>query len=435
MAREAFTESRDRHLFGPGPKRILALDGGGVRGAISTAFLERVEELLRERHGPEVRLADHFDLIGGTSTGAIIAGALALGYGTADLKHFYFRLAPLVFRKPWWRMMYWHAKFDAKALRREIESVVGERTLESEDLRTGLALVAKRIDTGSPWLLINNPRAPFWNDPADKSYVGNRHYRLSNLVRASTAAPVYFDPEVLEIIQGEPHGLFIDGGISPYNNPALALLMLTQLKPFGLEWSTGPDKLLVVSVGTGSFRTRLSSLQARKMLAFRLAIHALAGIITDSQNQALALLQWLGECPQPWAVDSEIGTLAADTPAGGPLFKFVRYDVQLERAWLKDVLGITIGDKELDLLRAMDNPASIRLGYEIGRRAAADQVKLEHLDVAGTQSRPKPEKRMQGALGCSTHSSPIRAKTSSLPTPFVPNWNRWAFAAGSRRAT
>ena len=40
-----FDNSRDRHLFGPGPKRILALDGGGVRGALTVAFLERIETL------------------------------------------------------------------------------------------------------------------------------------------------------------------------------------------------------------------------------------------------------------------------------------------------------------------------------------------------------------------------------------------------------
>jgi uncharacterized protein len=41
-----FELARDRHLFGPGPKRLLALDGGGVRGAIAVAFLERIEQLL-----------------------------------------------------------------------------------------------------------------------------------------------------------------------------------------------------------------------------------------------------------------------------------------------------------------------------------------------------------------------------------------------------
>src|ERR1043165_5815749 len=62
-------ETRDRHLFGAGPKRLLSLDGG-VRGVISVAFLERIEALLREQGGENVWLGDWFDLIGGTSTGS-----------------------------------------------------------------------------------------------------------------------------------------------------------------------------------------------------------------------------------------------------------------------------------------------------------------------------------------------------------------------------
>src|ERR1700735_4103739 len=89
--------SRDRHLFGPGPKRILSLDGGGVRGAISIAFLERLEQIVDEIEGRPTLLGDWFDLIGGTSTGAIIAGALALGYRTADVRDFYQALGPRVF--------------------------------------------------------------------------------------------------------------------------------------------------------------------------------------------------------------------------------------------------------------------------------------------------------------------------------------------------
>ena len=88
--------SRDAHLFGPGPKRILALDGGGVRGIISLAFLERIEALLAARAGrearrgggpaaPTFRLGDYFDLIGGTSTGSLIATGLALGFSVGQL--------------------------------------------------------------------------------------------------------------------------------------------------------------------------------------------------------------------------------------------------------------------------------------------------------------------------------------------------------------
>jgi hypothetical protein len=58
-------ESRDRHLFGPGSKRILSLDGGGVRGVISVAFLERIETILAGNGAPETKLSDYFDLMGG----------------------------------------------------------------------------------------------------------------------------------------------------------------------------------------------------------------------------------------------------------------------------------------------------------------------------------------------------------------------------------
>ena len=61
------------------PKRILSLDGGGIRGVITLQFLEKIETILRKRHGdnPDFRLCHYFDLIGGTSTGAIIAAGLA----------------------------------------------------------------------------------------------------------------------------------------------------------------------------------------------------------------------------------------------------------------------------------------------------------------------------------------------------------------------
>lgn len=72
--------TRDEHLFNPGPKRLLALDGGGVRGMLSLSYLERIESILRSRSGDdlEFRLCDYFDLIGGTSIGAVIAAGLAL---------------------------------------------------------------------------------------------------------------------------------------------------------------------------------------------------------------------------------------------------------------------------------------------------------------------------------------------------------------------
>src|SRR5690349_21153748 len=80
MAGCACACERDMHLFCGGPKRILALDGGGVRGAIAVAFLEEIEQVLSQNLQRPVQLNHYFDLIGGTSTGAIIACALALGF-------------------------------------------------------------------------------------------------------------------------------------------------------------------------------------------------------------------------------------------------------------------------------------------------------------------------------------------------------------------
>jgi patatin-like phospholipase/acyl hydrolase len=180
-ATTSFTTARDRHLFGPGRKRLLALDGGGVRGVITVAFLERMEAVLAAHEGRAVRLGDWFDLVGGTSTGAVIAGAVALGHTTEDLKRFYLERAQLALRRPFWRIMGLQAKFHSKGLRREIERVVGERTLDTEDLITGLCVLAKRMDTGSPWMLPTIRARP----------TGRRRPMIHTSAIATTASPTW----------------------------------------------------------------------------------------------------------------------------------------------------------------------------------------------------------------------------------------------------
>lgn len=174
---------------------MLSLDGGGVRGAVSIAFLERLEKLIEEIEGRPTLLGDWFDFIGGTSTGAIIAGALALGFRAADVRKFYQTLGPRVFRRSFWRIAGFMSKFDRQNLISELDSILGDRTLDTDHLRTGLGVVAKRLDTGSCWVIANNPKSKYWDTPADHAFVGNRNYRLTNLIRASAAAPHYFDPE------------------------------------------------------------------------------------------------------------------------------------------------------------------------------------------------------------------------------------------------
>lgn len=406
---------RDRHLFGPGRKRILSLDGGGVRGAITVAFLEAIEAELTRRLGPQTRLCDWFDLIGGTSTGAIIAGALTLGYRASELKKFYLELTPYVFERKIWRVPYLQAKFDARNLRRRIAAVVGERDLASPDLLTGLCVFTKRMDTGSPWVLANNPRAPFWEDGPD--HLGNKSYKLANLVRASTAAPRYFEPEILRILpdplqrdpailpvgqgaaapamstrpylrRGAPerfnsktHGIFVDGGVSPHGDPALGLFHMTQFSRFGLRWPTGPDKLTIVSVGTGSHRPRLSFEKLMVARFLRLGLQALMSMMHDAQQGVLAQMLWMGEALTPWTVDSEVGDLRDDAPAGGKMFRFLRYDVRLETDWLDRHLGRKLAAHQVERIRHMDDPAIVPEIYEIAQAAAARQVRSDHWDM------------------------------------------------------
>jgi hypothetical protein len=174
------------------------------------------------------------------------------------------------------------------------------------------------------------------------------------------------------------YGLFIDGGMTPHNNPSFALLQMITLKPFNLCWTPGPENLSVVSIGTGTFRPRLKYQDLGFTRFPQLAIHALMSLMTDAEMLILAQMQWLGECPAPWIINSEIGTLAGDGPPGGKMFRFLRYDVRLEAEWLQERLGLKIAQKDIDRYRCMDEPGIVHDIYEIAKLAAEQQVKAEH---------------------------------------------------------
>jgi len=369
--------------FSPGtaPKQILALDGGGVRGIVSVAFIERMEALLAKHpaYGPSARLHDVFDLVGGTSTGAIIGTAIALGMSTGDIKDFYFRLAPRVFRRSAFRFWGIRAVFDSRALAEEIKGIVGGITLDTDDLRTALAIVMKRMDTGSAWIVTNNPRAKYWEDPEDGSFIGNRHYRLADLVRSSTAAPYYFEPEIIAIADGETPGLFVDGGMTPHNNPALALWQVATIPAYGFGWQSGADNLHIISIGTGEHRNRLSFESLRKMRAVSLAREALKGLINETGVQVMTLMQVLGRTDTPWYINSEIGDLHDVLLPKEPLFTFQRYNINLDQTWLQNELGVSLTAEKVERLKQLDDVANVPLLYELGQAAAEKFMKAEHI--------------------------------------------------------
>lgn len=383
----------EEHLFTPGVKRVLALDGGGVKGIVSIAFLEKMETLLKERtgRGNDFRLCDYFDLVGGTSTGSLLATLIALGYPVADIKKMYLEWAPAIFRPPWHGFSLFGPRFSSGGLKKRARSVLKDRTLESADLKTGFAIIAKRVDTGSPWVLSNNPRSAYWNDPDDRSFLGNRNYRLADLVCASAAAPSYFAPKRLRMVHKDrrdikdKHGVFIDGGVSPYNNPALMLLMLASIKAYGFQWSLGAGNLLLVSVGTGSYRMRLKPGFWTRRISKLFAARALQGMINDADVLSLTLLQWLSAPKRRWEINSEIKDMTGELlsfpdqdGAGKALISFVRYDARMEQNWLTSHCGAELGSEltpeYIEGLQQLDRPDLMGSMYKVGEICARAQV-------------------------------------------------------------
>ena len=175
-----------------GQKRLLAIDGGGIRGVLSLEILQHIENLLKTKSGrADFRLADYFDYIAGTSTGGIIAAGLSIGMSVADILSFYQEAGAQMFVKAnlLHRLRY---KFEDEPLAAKLKEVFGATTmLSSEKLRTLLLLVMRNATTDLPWPISNNPYARY-NDTSRADC--NLNLPLWQLVRASTAAPTFSRP-------------------------------------------------------------------------------------------------------------------------------------------------------------------------------------------------------------------------------------------------
>ena len=375
--------ARDNHLFGPGAKRILALDGGGIRGILTLQILRRIEGLVRARTGrSDAVLSDYFDLVGGTSTGAIIAAAVALGWTVDRIDGLYQELGKSIFERSIFRRWgFLWPKFRAKPLRealeREFKSI---RLGDPDELKTGLAIVAKRLDTGSPWVVHNNPRGKYFDKQPGGIAEPNRHYLLREVVRASTAAPTYFEPESIRVAEGVA-GAFVDGGVSPHNNPSLQLLMLATLKGHALEWPLGAKQLQLVSIGTGRKGLSLSTQEVTDMKPLELGVRGLTSLMDDASALNEQVLQWLSRSPTARRIDSEAGDLAHDVFGGGnPWLTYLRYDAELDSTWLQRELGLSFDPKELLSVHEMDKPENMKTLARIGEAAAERLVHECHFD-------------------------------------------------------
>jgi predicted acylesterase/phospholipase RssA len=370
----------EEHFATGAPKRILALDGGGLRGILTLGILQRIEDTLRERHGsdPRFRLCDYFDLIAGTSTGAIIAATLALGWEVRDIASTYLALGEAVFQRSLLRQGLLRARYDERRLMVELKKVYGENTtLGSSKLLTGLLIVIKRLDTSSPWPVSNNPNGKFFKSIPGGT-IGNGDYLLWQAVRASTAAPDYFDPERITIAAMPGHtpiyGDFVDGGVSPFNNPALQALMYATMGGYRINWPMGENNILVVSVGTGSADVEIRRSEVAAAHAFR----SLLSLMDDVAGLQETLLQWMSASPRPRKIDSELGTLDGDLLGGTPLLSYVRYDVNLGAAGVTELLGADAASIPIENLTAMDAPENMRDLQRLGIAAGERDVQGQH---------------------------------------------------------
>jgi len=366
-----------------GPKRILALDGGGIRGILTLEYLAVIEAMIRQRFKDEtLLLCDYFDLIGGTSTGSIIAAGLACGMTVDALKQLYTGIGATVFQTEWWSKFALKGvlapKFPAEPLQRALDAKLGAQTmLDSDRIRTGLMIMTKRLDTGSPWPLHNCPLARFAKQDGQ--------LQLTHIVRASTAAPTYFEPQQIEIHSRDgavTKAAFVDGGVSPFNDPALQLLMLAALDGHGFRWPTGKDRLLIISVGTGSYKETLSGPALVAMTAAEQGLRSLQSLMEDCARVNHGMLQWLTNCLTPWFIDRAVGDMSLDSRSGPQLATYARYNVLLEGDWLKKELGVDLAADKIEQIRKMDDPSNMKELADLGAKAAKAQVKAEHLPAA-----------------------------------------------------
>ena len=408
----------DWHLFDKHPKRILSLDGGGVRGLITLGLLKRVEEILAARSSDPAafRLCDYFDLIGGASTGALISTMLAMGLRVDRIIEIDFDMIPLIFHAPNLTAGY-YTKFDSarfkKALDETFEQLLAkelgrpdllarenphfEPRLGSDVLQTGLAIIAKRIDTSSVWVLTNNPRAkyfhpesPYWQGmplARRQNFHPNSEYSLRDVVRASASAPYYLEAVPI-VIDEKTTGLFLDGGVTPHNNPAAELFLHTTLRahgedqqppPTGFGWETGADNLFILSLGVGQWDERHDPEEFMKASAAWQGMTAMFSIIGDGMQSGLTWLQAISEPAAPACIDGNLGDMAGLRIAPEPLLTFQRINPVLELAWLHDNLGphLALDAEMLKTMRDIDVPdlSNLNRCYEIGLESGRKLIK------------------------------------------------------------
>jgi uncharacterized protein len=208
-------------------KKVLSIDGGGIKGVFPASFLATIEQTL------DLKVADYFDLIVGTSTGGIIALALGLGLSAQETLGFYEKYGSEIFygSRIWRSLRHWGlSKFDNKRLRQALENTFGETQLGNSQKR--LVIPAMVRTTGEHYIYKTAHHEKFQLD-----------YKVSvvDVALATSAAPTFFPSHVAK--DGTP---MLDGGVWANNPTGLAVVEAIGV----LKWK--PDEINVLSLGCTS---------------------------------------------------------------------------------------------------------------------------------------------------------------------------------------
>lgn len=218
-------------------KKILAIDGGGIKGVYAASLLAQVEEF------SGARICDYFDLLAGTSTGAIIAAALSVGISAQDILELYLNKGANIFPKERWKLF--KGKYDKKPLEKELKDLFGDKTME--DASTKLLIPTYNLTTDSVQIF-KTPHSP------DLYY--DRNKKIYDVLLATTAAPVYFSPHKME------GGVYMDGGVGA-NNPSLIALIEGMTR---CGWNR--DDIMILNIGSVTSGKNTSGKEKMGLLNF-----------------------------------------------------------------------------------------------------------------------------------------------------------------------
>ncbi|WP_417858644.1 CBASS cGAMP-activated phospholipase [Xanthomarina gelatinilytica] len=226
--------------------KILSIDGGGIKGVFPAMFLMLLEDELKNRSDGKTKIYQHFDLITGTSTGGIIAIALALGISAKEIYLLYLDNAKKIFGNK--KSFFFGQIFKSAHERNFLEKLVREKFKEAnggieprlKDCKTDICIPIYDLIQGNPSVLKTKYHPAFERD---------YHIPAYQVAMATSAAPTYFDPYSTEYIDlngtKKDFSNKVDGGVMA-NNPTLVAL-LEAIKAFKVDMSD----LEILSLGTG----------------------------------------------------------------------------------------------------------------------------------------------------------------------------------------